>query len=151
MRFLPHFFVQQASAYILAPLVGIEPFVARRFVAPVHREASADRRYFFSAVANTPTTVIYDFARMIYGGVMRSEANDYEALTARNHVPTLVIAGTADRIAPESLVRAGFERLGGEKKYLRCEGFGHCDLVYSRAAQAQIWPAIVEWLGTPRL
>lgn len=146
VRFLPHFFVQQASAYLLAPLVGFEPFVARRFVAPAHRERAADRRYFFSAVANTPTTVIFDFARMMHVGVMGTEKEDYEALTAQNKVPTLVIAGTVDRIAPEPLVRAGFDQLGGEKEYLRCVGFGHCDMVYSRAAQAEIWPAIVAWL-----
>jgi pimeloyl-ACP methyl ester carboxylesterase len=147
VRFFPHVYAREASAYLLAPLVGVEPLITQRFVAPAHRESAADRRYFFSAVANTPTTLIFDFARMIRAGVMGDEANDYEAMTRDNHIPTLVIAGTADRIAPERLVRAGFDLLGGKKEYLRCEGFGHCDMVYSRAAHRDIWPAIVTWLG----
>ena len=74
------------------PWVGLDPVRGAAFRCDrAHRERAADRRYFFSAVANTPTTLIFDFARMIEAGVIRPKINDYEAMTADNHVPTLVI------------------------------------------------------------
>ncbi len=144
---LPHLFAREASRYLLAPLVGIEPFVARYFVAPANRERAADRHYFFAACGNTPTLLLLDFARMLKVGVFGDGQVSYENLCQENRVPTLVVAGSADRVAPERYVRFAYEQLGGEKEYLLKANYGHVDLLYSRAAQREVWPRIVEWFG----
>ena len=79
---------------------------------------------------------------------------DYAEHLDRVVAPTLMIAGEADSMAdiPSSLMT--FEGLGSLDKtllrYGRRDGhlddYGHCDLVWSRHAPAEIFPPLIDWL-----
>lgn len=81
---------------------------------------------------------------------------DYLAALSRVEVPILCLAGGGDRfIAPVTGCRRLFEALGSFDKRLvvcaRSEGFtedySHARIIASRAAQAEVWPQIAEWLA----
>jgi predicted alpha/beta hydrolase len=86
---------------------------------------------------------------------------DYRAALAHITTPLLVVAGTADRLATPATVERALAHLPPRTAtYLeagRGQGFsvdyGHVDLVLGRAAPAEIFPAIADWLarheGTP--
>jgi len=86
---------------------------------------------------------------------------DYRAALARVTTPLLVVAGAADRVATPATVRRALEHLPARTAtYLeagRAQGYsvdyGHVDLVLGRAAPAEVFPVIADWLarhdGTP--
>jgi poly(3-hydroxyalkanoate) synthetase len=69
-------------------------------------------------------------------------------------VPTLVIAGRADQIAPVDRVMAFYTSVGAPERRLviagRTTGFavdyGHLDLTLGDHAATEIFPLIAEWL-----
>ncbi len=152
---IPHYGVREAARYLLAPLVGIGWLVEARFLNPRHASRAARRRYFATGVANSPHTLLRHFGDMYRDAttMSRDGRDDYAALLASNAVPTLVLAGQRDKIAPLTLVRAGYDALAGEKKW-RVFGkdngsrfdFGHTDLVFGGAARREVWPLIDQWL-----
>ncbi|MCB9760900.1 MAG: alpha/beta hydrolase [Alphaproteobacteria bacterium] len=79
---------------------------------------------------------------------------DYTRALQGVPVPTLVIAGRADQIAPVDRVLAYHESSGAQEKRMiiagRATGFaadyGHLDLTMGDHARAEIYPLIAEWL-----
>ncbi|MDG3003294.1 alpha/beta fold hydrolase [Paludisphaera mucosa] len=69
-------------------------------------------------------------------------------------VPTLMIAGDTDLISDVPSTQTTFDRLGSPDKTLLIFGeaqgslgrYGHCDLVWSRNAPHEVFPAIIRWL-----
>ena len=83
------------------------------------------------------------------------DGTDYTAGLRQLTHPFLMIAGTRDRIfAPPAACRGLFDLIGStNKRFLlfgRSEGhaadYDHVRLVVSKAARAEVWPAIIEWL-----
>lgn len=79
---------------------------------------------------------------------------NYATLLDRVVVPTLFVAGEGDVLAPLASVTATYDRVGSADKSLVRFGieqgyaadYGHCDLVWSRHAPREVFPAIAEWL-----
>lgn len=79
---------------------------------------------------------------------------DYRGPLAKVTVPTLVIAGRADQIAPVDRVMAFYTAVGAPERRLviagRATGFavdyGHLDLTLGDHAATEIFPLIAEWL-----
>jgi predicted alpha/beta hydrolase len=69
--------------------------------------------------------------------------------------PLLVVAGTADRLATPTAVRAVLDRLPASsttyREFGRTQGdsvdYGHVDLILGRAAPAEVFPAVARWLA----
>jgi pimeloyl-ACP methyl ester carboxylesterase len=69
-------------------------------------------------------------------------------------VPTLMVAGESDLISDVPSTRMTYERLGSPDKTLMIFGegqgslgrYGHCDLVWSKHAPVEIFPAVIRWL-----
>lgn len=70
-------------------------------------------------------------------------------------VPLLCVAGSGDHQDPEWACRELFEQFGSEHKTFLSlgrahgfsEDFGHVQMLVSKAAQAQVWPQVVDWLN----
>ncbi|WP_460043284.1 alpha/beta fold hydrolase [Pseudomonas sp. S2_H01] len=70
-------------------------------------------------------------------------------------VPLLCVAGAGDHQDPEWACRELFEQMGSEQKAFWClgrqegfsEDFGHVQMLVSKAAQAQVWPKVADWLN----
>lgn len=98
--------------------------------------------------------------------VSADEKIDYFAGLPELKTPTLIVAGDGDILADLHSNWRTYQELGSaDKTFLRfgrAEGhvadYGHCDLVWSRHAPNEIFPAIIDWLdprqaparGTPQ-
>jgi predicted alpha/beta hydrolase len=83
------------------------------------------------------------------------DGTDYTAALATVRTPLLFLAGAADtRFAPPDAV-AGLHDIVGSahRRFVRAgrnsgfsRDYGHVDLIASRAAQAEVWPLMIDWL-----
>jgi len=79
---------------------------------------------------------------------------DYDAAMKNIHIPTVLISGAKDVIAPPRGCQRMFESLGSiENKYFVCskatgymEDYTHPRLMASQNARAEIWPIILEFI-----
>lgn len=79
---------------------------------------------------------------------------DYRESISEIRVPTLLVAGRADKMCPVHNQRSGFEQLGCSRKELIVAGkengfsadYSHVDLIYGRNARDEIFPLIADWL-----
>jgi lysosomal acid lipase/cholesteryl ester hydrolase len=79
---------------------------------------------------------------------------DYAARLGQIKTPTLLVAGEGDIMADMPSTIATFNALGSRDKTLmrfgkrdgQLDDYGHCDLVWSRNAPFEIFPAIADWL-----
>jgi pimeloyl-ACP methyl ester carboxylesterase len=86
--------------------------------------------------------------------VSADRQTDYVAHLGEVRNPILFVAGEGDVLAPMAAVVATYEATGSADKSLARfgirEGFradyGHCDLVWSRFAPEDIFPAVADWL-----
>lgn len=107
-----------------------------------------------------PGHLIRDWMRWNVSGRWRSESGyDYLAGLSSVRVPLLGIAGAGDTLlAPPAAVRDLLQRFGSADRTLivagRRQGFSidydHPGLVIGRPAREEIWPRIVDWLGSRR-
>ena len=97
------------------------------------------------------------FAGWIRDGVMSSRDGsvvDSERL-AEVKLPLLIVAAAHDLQRPPESVRAAFEAFGSPDKTFLLAGvedgfsldFGHDDLLAGRAAPAEVFPRIADWLA----
>lgn len=77
-------------------------------------------------------------------------ARDYALAWERSEVPSLVVAGTRDLLAPVSSVRPAHDRRQHAKSSLALVPFGHGDLLLGREAPAAVWPTLTAFLKDPR-
>lgn len=73
-------------------------------------------------------------------------ARDMRAAWRRASVPTLVIAGREDLLAPEASVRPGYDDAHTRDRTWRALPFGHGDLLLGREAPRLTWPEVTHWL-----
>lgn len=92
------------------------------------------------------------FARMIEAGRFLSfdRSVDWGAGMGRIQVPTLVVAGTADRVALPERVRAYHDQVGGPKALVEAEGYGHLDLLLGEDAEEEVFPHLLRWMEAHR-
>jgi pimeloyl-ACP methyl ester carboxylesterase len=80
-------------------------------------------------------------------------AIDYRANLRRVTIPSLVVAGPRDRLAPPEAAERGYELLASPKKrfvVLDRESsfsadYGHVDIVFGRRAPDEVFPLIADW------
>lgn len=91
------------------------------------------------------------------GKWMGKDGFDYYQVMKHIEIPTLMISGARDLIAPPNGCRRLFESLGStQKEYVLCakttgflENYTHPRLMASRNAKTEIWPAILEFISNP--
>ncbi|WP_165073985.1 alpha/beta fold hydrolase [Paludisphaera rhizosphaerae] len=90
-----------------------------------------------------------------YGHLLSADDRiDYADHLTEVVVPTLMIAGETDLISDVPSTQRTFDRLGSPDKTLLVFGekagsrgrYGHCDLVWSKHAPVEIFPAVLKWL-----
>jgi pimeloyl-ACP methyl ester carboxylesterase len=86
------------------------------------------------------------------------DGTDYLAALGEVRLPVLALAGAGDSgWAPPHACEAVVRHLGGGEVDFRVLGrdtgfshdFGHVDIVAGRAARAEVWPLVAEWLSRP--
>ena len=97
------------------------------------------------------------FAPYLRNGHLLSadERIDYAEHLPEVLVPTLLVAGESDLISDVPSTRMTYDRLGSPDKALLVFGesqgslgrYGHCDLVWSKNAPVEIFPAVISWLN----
>jgi pimeloyl-ACP methyl ester carboxylesterase len=94
--------------------------------------------------------------RYLKSGHMYSASGqlDYSSMLDRVRTPILMVAGEADIISDVPSTEMTLRALGSPDKTLMTFGtkhgqvadYGHCDLVWSRHAPREIFPAVIDWL-----
>ncbi|NLY92423.1 MAG: alpha/beta hydrolase [Myxococcales bacterium] len=72
---------------------------------------------------------------------------DYGVAFEALDLPLLVIAGTADSLAPPDSVKEAYLKSGSTDKTYREFPAGHIDLVLGREAPTTVWPLVRDWLA----
>lgn len=140
---------------LVAPLMW--PGVPRRLSQGLradHYEAASLRRVMANALASVPTGVSLQFVRWLREGRFDSvdRAFDYFAGLDRITVPTLVIAGSHDRLAPPHAVLDASKKIGrvAVRVIGRATGasrdYDHLDLILGGSALAEVFPHVHAWL-----
>jgi hypothetical protein len=88
--------------------------------------------------------------------VSADRRSDYSTRLGSVRVPILVVAGEGDVLADMPSILRTYDELGSRDKTLvrvgRRDGqhadYGHCDLVWSRYAPLEIFPAVADWLDS---
>ncbi len=112
---------------------------------------------FYSSALESPSRAALEQLEpyMAEGHLLSADGQvDYADRLNRVVTPTLQVAGAGDRMTDIASIRANFAAIGSADKTLltmgKAEGqrddYGHCDLVWSRHAPAEVFPPIIEWL-----
>ncbi len=72
---------------------------------------------------------------------------DYARTWEETDVPTLIVAGTRDLLAPEDSVRPAYERSRAKDKTFHAFPLGHADLLIGRDAPRMTWPTVSSWIA----
>lgn len=126
---------------------------ARQYSAPMLRRVMAN------ALHDIPSGVAFQFVRWLKQGRFDSNdgTRDYFSSLAEITLPTLVISGDRDALAPKSSVRAAFDRISSPEREYLCVGpdtgaqdhYDHLDLILGRHALEEVFPAVSAWLDKP--
>jgi pimeloyl-ACP methyl ester carboxylesterase len=90
-----------------------------------------------------------------YGHMLSADRSiDYSARLGEIRTPTLLVAGDGDIMSDVPSTVLTYSALGSADKAIMRFGksnghvadYGHCDLVWSRHAPAEIFPPIIDWL-----
>ena len=134
------------------PLTGLARLLLRRFghlSGPRYKRGPEDE----------PMGVILETMRW-HGlfGRFGDKKDDWWAGLKQLQVPMLCVAAAGDHQDPPWACRELFEQIGSEHKEFLIlgrdtgytEDFDHVQMLVSRAAQAQVWPQIADWLNSQR-
>ncbi len=135
-------------------------FVPRRVLELQINIEQADRRVLrrtaTTAMSPVGVRLLLHFADWIAHRRWTSEDQrvDYRAAITEIATPTLVVAGSLDRLCPPWMVKLAFDLLPGDDKQFfeagpvsgLSAGYSHIDLVFGRNAPTEIFPRIVGWL-----
>lgn len=88
-------------------------------------------------------------------GFFGDRKENWWAGLAQVQVPLLAVTAAGDHQDPPWACRELFEQFGSERKQFLClgreqgftEDFGHVQMLVSKAAQAQVWPLVRDWLN----
>jgi pimeloyl-ACP methyl ester carboxylesterase len=152
-------FPLRVLATLIAPLSTLTPPPSLAKVSALVENIDAlEQRYLLANVfADLWKGVLVQLERWIATGELRSlrDGTDLRgAAFAVRDVPTLVIGGSHDQLAPVHVTRALFDGLQAADKELVLVGrefgqlvdYGHGDLVLGRHAPDEVYPAIVSFL-----
>ncbi len=90
-----------------------------------------------------------------YGHMLSADRTiDYSARLGEIRTPTLLVAGDGDIMSDVPSTELTYAGLGSPDKAImrfgksngHVDDYGHCDLVWSRHAPAEIFPPIIDWL-----
>jgi pimeloyl-ACP methyl ester carboxylesterase len=136
------------AATRLATLTGLPPEpIGSYLVNPRNLEARVIRQAIYNVSADVFGGVARQFARWASTG--RFDANDgfdYFAGLQAVKAPTLLVAGTEDKLAPPEAVLAAKQRLGGPSHELIVPGAGHGDLTVGLNAPEVVFPEVAAFL-----
>lgn len=97
--------------------------------------------------------LIFQFANWAVTGEFKDGERDYTKEIEANHTPFLLLASTADLLAPPHSVKLAYEKLASKDKTYICFGtepgsikYGHGDIVISERAKNEVYPIIAEWI-----
>lgn len=139
------------------------PWADQQAVRPLHilwnydnlRPGSA-RVMAAHGTSNLPARVVRQFFDSLVAGRLQSAdgAHDYTAAMSAITVPTLLIGGTLDHLAPPYSVMRAWRAIGSEIKRITILGrangaaadYGHVDLTIGAAAPRDVFPLIFDWL-----
>ncbi len=84
---------------------------------------------------------------------------NYDKAMGNIHIPTVLIAGGNDLIAPPNGCQQMFQSLGStQKKYVLCskatgymEDYNHPRLIASQNAKVEIWPIVLEFISSLKI
>ncbi|MBI5513650.1 MAG: alpha/beta fold hydrolase [Deltaproteobacteria bacterium] len=122
---------------------------------PAHYTRELLPRALAGAMADVPFGVMQQFGRWVTEDRLTSDDGvyDYRQGLSLVEVPTLLVAGDRDSLAPPSSVTFAYENLGAREKVLLVvggEGYGrsfdHLDLVLGLHAPAVVFPHVEAWL-----
>jgi pimeloyl-ACP methyl ester carboxylesterase len=109
-----------------------------------------------NGVIQISTNELSQFSHWTEDGSIRSKDGllDYTSLLNKIHVPTLLVWGTRDNLAPAHVVRNVFENLGSKDKSIQIVGrsqghsedYGHTDLLIGRNAYKESLIPAIDWL-----
>ncbi len=143
-------------AAMAAPFAGGLPLrIAEGIVARDNVERPVYRRLLANAIESVPPGVFAQVRDWVRNDAFRSGDGsvDYRAGLARCRQPALFVSGPLDKLAPPRVVRAGFERWGGEKAYWCASreaglsaDYSHTDLLVGSRAPEEIFPRLRDWL-----
>lgn len=121
---------------------------------PDNMKDEAASRMFQSVVSPLWAGEMLQFARIIRSGRLISQNGDidYRHLMSKITVPSLIIAGRADRIAPPDRVKDYALAVNGEfvlagKENGFKEDYGHLDLVLGDNVRTEIYPIITSFIS----
>jgi pimeloyl-ACP methyl ester carboxylesterase len=139
----------------LALVVPPPDWFMRYLIRPENLDADTKRRALLNVGADVAGGVGRQFLEWITKGRWTSEdgAFDYERGLRNVAVPTLLMAGTQDLLAPPAAAHHAATLLGGPVETVTCgrgfgfqEDYGHGDLVLGRHAPEEIYPRVISFL-----
>lgn len=144
-------------ALLPAPIMATWfPWWLTRGLRPKHYTPSMLRRVMANTLHDVPSGVAFQFARWLrHGGFDSYDGKfDYYAGIADITVPTLMIAGSRDALAPPYSVEAAWERIGARDRTYVCVGpasgasdhYDHLDLILGGKAGDEVFPMVTRWL-----
>jgi len=128
----------------------------RRFILKRMAEVSGAR--FKRGPEDEPVGVLIENMRWhgLFGRFGDAERDWWKGL-ADVDVPLLAVSAAGDHQDPDWACRKLFEQVGTEHRQYVClgrkhgftEDFGHVEMLVSKAAQAEVWPLVEQWLKDP--
>lgn len=80
-------------------------------------------------------------------GDFPGEPHNYTRSIHLVSAPVLFVTGEKDAVNPRTVHDYGFERVSSAvKEFVRCDGYGHIDLLLGLDARKDVFPRIADWL-----
>jgi pimeloyl-ACP methyl ester carboxylesterase len=137
--------------WILAPTAGLEVGMNTQNI-----DRAVVGRALRLSLSNVSRFKLQQLSRWALEGVFASFDGriDYRGALAGITTPLLVIAGSGDRVSPPAAVRRALDHLPAAstsyiefgREHGRAVDYGHVDLILGRAAPAEVFPAVAQWL-----
>ncbi len=141
------------------PIAGLVYFIGKRTLPVLAAiDVGILRRIMASLAADIAPGVMHQFAEWFRNGgfLTKRDGTRYDESFSKITLPMLLIAGSADFLAPPASVEFVFDRVASKDKTLLVLGketgcavdYGHGDLVIGHHAPDDVFPKIVTWLQT---
>lgn len=128
---------------------------------PEHTDGRVLARASVAAVTPVSVRLLLHFSDWIVNRRWTSEDQriDYRAAIATIRVPTMVVAGSNDRLCPPWMVKLAHDLLpGDDRSFVEAgpavgfrHGYSHIDLMFGRHAPEEIFPLVSNWLDSHRM
>lgn len=152
LRFVRHAFLMR----LLAPIAGYwRPKILHN---PENITGATIRRFLVNASTNFAHNEMLQYSDWIAHDQFRSidHRRDYRKEMEKIATPMLFVCGNKDLLAPPPAVKDAYDLVASRDKRLVVASrgqsleanYGHFDLVLGRAAPKEIFPLVLDWLGT---